>query len=107
MNRGHCHRGVIVVEALNIISLSGLAVFRVLAGLEMSPSAGTNDRVPVHHDLFSVLLLADAAEEGSNFPFHGPVQNQIHTGSSQTEIVINGQGQRSLLAGGDLRASGE
>ena len=53
-----------VVEAVNIVGLAFVAVtVGVRAGLEVGAAAAADHAVPVHHQAFAVLLLADAAEE--------------------------------------------
>ena len=71
----------------------------------MRAAAAADDPVPVHRDSFAVLFLADAAEERGQFPFHRLVEEQVGPDDRNALGCLYLQGQRRLIAGGDLRAA--
>ena len=71
----------------------------------MRPATGTDNLVPVHGDFLAMLLLANASEKGSNFPFQGAIEDQVKAGIGAALIVVDLDGQSRFVAGRDLGAA--
>ena len=73
----------------------------------MSPTAGTDDRVPVHDEPLAGPLLPDTAEERRESPFEGAVKKKIRAADRDAVFGFHLQGESRLVARGDLLPAGE